>query len=496
MEGNAGSDRVVSPGAGRSARLGRYEIVRRVAVGGMAEVFVARTTALGGFEKYVALKRILEPHARNRRFVEMLLDEARLAATLHHPNVVQVYDVGRDASTYFYTMEYVHGRDLRQLLQAVARRESWVPREHAINIIIGAAAGLHYAHEKRGHDERSLNIVHCDVSPSNLLVSFDGCTKLVDFGIAKAATTDIQAEPGRLRGKLSYMSPEQCRGETLDRRSDIFSLGILLWELLTGQRLFRGGPDLELLKRIAYEQAPSPATAQPDFPRELERIVNRALKLEPEFRYQSAQELQIDLEEYAREQRMAVSAVNLAAYMDEVFPPEDREPIASDVSATIDGTPLPGSFDIELLTRHAGDGALLEMFGEAGARRDDTPATPTWRSRPAIAVAAGVGVLAIGALAYSLSGGEESPTPAPTPTVVRVVDESPTPAAEEEEEDESRTIAVPVPAEPEPEPAPRVRKSSAKTVDKSSTRTQRKQRRKRKSKLPSDWDPNSALPPS
>ncbi len=482
-----------SAGSG-GARLGRYEIVRKIAVGGMAEVFVARTTALGGFEKYVALKRILEPHAKNRRFVAMLLDEARLAATLHHPNVVQVYDVGRDAATYFFTMEFVHGRDLQQLLKAVSKREAWIPLEHALNIIIGAAAGLHYAHEKRGNDGRELNIVHCDVSPSNLLVSYDGCTKLVDFGIAKAATVDLGADSGRLRGKLSYMSPEQCRGEPLDRRSDIFSLGILLWELTTGKRLFRGGPDLELLERIAYQQAPSPATVQEDYPRELARIVNRALKREPEHRYQSAQELQVDLEEFAREHRMAVSAVNLAAYMDEVFPPAEREALTSRAEPGEDATPLPGSFDIELLTRHGEDGELLDLFGPGGDEDVLAPPASLWRTRQGavLAAVAGAFVLLLIGLSAMRSGPAPKPTPKPKPITI-VAEPAPSPAEEEEE----RTIAVPVAPDEEPadaEAAQRPKPSSRRRAEQPSKRKRRP--KKRKKQLPSDWDPNSALPPS
>ncbi len=248
--------------------LGKYELLYRLGAGGMAELFLARTTAIHGFEKLVALKRVLAKHADNNQLIEMLLSEARLAASLHHPNIVQVYDVGEDQGDYFFTMEYVQGRDLRRLLRAANRRGVWMPIEHLINVMIHAAAGLHYAHERDAPDGTILGIVHRDISPSNIIVSFDGTVKVVDFGIAKAATSRESTQGGRM-GKVPYMSPEQCRGEAVDRRSDIFSLGIILWELSLGRRLFNNLKGKPLIEYIGKTQAPRPSTFKPDYPQDL-----------------------------------------------------------------------------------------------------------------------------------------------------------------------------------------------------------------------------------
>ena len=213
-------------------RLGRYEILRPLARGGMAELFLARATGIQGFEKLVVVKRILPEMARDTDYVEMFLEEARLAAGLHHSNIVQVYDIGEDEAAPFFAMEYLHGEDVRTLLRAAALRRARVPVEHALSIAIGVAAGLHHAHEKRDPDGRPLGIVHRDVSPHNVAVTFDGGVKLLDFGVAKTRRRASATRHGTLKGKLGYMSPEQCRGDELDRRSDVFAVAILLWELL------------------------------------------------------------------------------------------------------------------------------------------------------------------------------------------------------------------------------------------------------------------------
>src|SRR5262245_42270613 len=222
------------------SRLGKYRIRRLVTVGGMAEIYVARTAGIEGFEKEVIVKRILPHLAADPEFVQMFLDEARLAATLHHPNIVQVYDIGRDEEHgYFFSMERVHGHDLGRVLAAAADRKRGLALEHALSIVAGLAAGLHYAHEQ--------GIVHRDVSPSNVLVTYDGCVKVVDFGVAKAMANRSKTRDGAIKGKVSYMSPEQWRGLTVDRRSDVFALGILLFELTTGKRLFKGDNDFAVL---------------------------------------------------------------------------------------------------------------------------------------------------------------------------------------------------------------------------------------------------------
>jgi serine/threonine protein kinase len=306
---------VLAPGA----RLGKYELLRRLAVGGMAEIFLARAVGIEGFEKLVVLKSILGTHAADEQFVRMFLDEARLAATFHHPNVAQVFDIGRGGEQHFFTMEYVEGQDLRQILAAARQRPEGLPLEHAIAIVIGASAGLHYAHERTGPDGAPLGIVHRDVSPSNVLVSYDGCVKVVDFGIANAATHKASTRTGFIKGKVSCMSPEQCRGETLDRRSDVFALGILLYELTAGKRPFEGENDYAILHQIVDKDVVPPSAHRPGYPPSLEAIVMRALERNRDERYATAQELQIDLETFARENELVVSPIELGRFMDDVF---------------------------------------------------------------------------------------------------------------------------------------------------------------------------------
>jgi tRNA A-37 threonylcarbamoyl transferase component Bud32 len=294
------------------SRLGKHRIQRLVTVGGMAEIYVARTAGIEGFEKEVILKRILPHLAADPEFVQMFLDEARLAATLHHPNIVQVFDIGHDEQHgYFFSMERVHGHDLSRVLAAAAERKRGLSLEHALSIVAGLAAGLHHAHEQ--------GIVHRDVSPSNVLVTFDGCVKLVDFGVAKAMANRSKTRDGAIKGKVSYMSPEQCRGDAVDRRSDVFALGILLFELTTGKRLFKGDSDFAVLHRVVNEDAPLPSSRREGYDAGLEAIVMKALRRDPAERYATAEELQHAIEEHGREQKLALSALTLARYMREVF---------------------------------------------------------------------------------------------------------------------------------------------------------------------------------
>jgi tRNA A-37 threonylcarbamoyl transferase component Bud32 len=294
-------------------------VIKRLAAGGMAEILLARASGLPGFQKMVVVKRILPELATKSDFVEMFLDEARIAATLQHPNVVQMYDVGVVDRNYFIAMEYLHGEDVRSIMKALTRRDERLPLEHALSILIGVSSGLHYAHDKVGFDGKPLNIVHRDVTPQNIIVTYDGAVKLLDFGIAKASNRVGETRFGTLKGKVPYMSPEQCRGEPLDRRSDIFSLGIMLYELTLGKRLFRGGSDFEILKKIVEGTITPPRFIDPNYDPALERIVLRALEKDKEKRYQTARELQLDLEALVREGRLHVSSIALQGFMERVF---------------------------------------------------------------------------------------------------------------------------------------------------------------------------------
>jgi serine/threonine protein kinase len=366
-----------APGDG-PRRLGKYELLRRVAVGGMAELFLARATGIEGFEKLVVLKRILPQHAGDGRFIRMFLQEARLAATLVHPNVIQVYDIGKVGGTYFFTMEYVHGVDARRLLQIAHDRGQRLPLEHALGIVLGTAAGLHYAHEKVSTDGRPLGIVHRDVSSSNVLVSYDGCPKLVDFGIAKANQTRSETQPGTTKGKIQYMSPEQCQGEAVDRRSDVFSLGVLLYELTTGSRPFDGDNDAVVLRSLLSGTVMRPSERCSDYPPDLEAIVLRALAIAPGDRYATAEALQLALEGFVRERRLVVSPVALSRYLSEVA---DNELLAWQ-AAQRSGISL-----VDFIARTASDGPSLNLELDDEARQTASvtaPVVSTSRSGPVV----------------------------------------------------------------------------------------------------------------
>jgi hypothetical protein len=315
---------VLAPGQ----KLGRYQLIRRLAVGGMAEIFLARLADVGqgleGFEKLVVLKRILPQHALDPELLRMFLDEARLSATLTHPHITEVYDVGADAEAPFFAMEHVLGANLRQIMQACAKQGADpLPLEHAVGIVAAAAAGLHYAHEKRGPGGEPLHIVHRDVSPSNVLVSYDGAVKVSDFGIAKWAHQRTQTQEGALKGKFGYMSPEQCRGKPLDARSDVFALGTILYELTTGEAPFAAATDFEILNRIVSGPPEPPRwTGERTYPPALAAVVMRALAQDPAERTPTAQALQVELETFARQERLEVSTVALGAFMQALFADE------------------------------------------------------------------------------------------------------------------------------------------------------------------------------
>jgi serine/threonine-protein kinase len=305
-----------------TTRLGSYEIIGKLARGGMAELFLARSVGPEGFEKLVVLKKILPRYAQNPRFVQLFLDEAKLAAGLDHPHIAHVYDMGRADGHYFFTMEYVHGQDLRSILRRSERTGKHVPVDVAVQLARNVASALHHAHERRRPDGSLLDIVHRDVSPSNILVSYDGATKLADFGVAKAASSSVRTRTGTLKGKVGYMSPEQARGAAIDRRSDIFSLGVVLWELVAIRRLFKSDNDLATIQSIIHMPPPPLTGERADCPAELDRVIARALDKDPATRYQSAQELQRDLEELAREHKLNQSSIAIAAYLADVFAPE------------------------------------------------------------------------------------------------------------------------------------------------------------------------------
>jgi serine/threonine protein kinase len=281
-------------------QLGRYQLIRRLAVGGMAEVFLARVVGPGDFEKIVVCKRMMPECVDNKKLVRMFLDEARLLARLDHPNITQVHDMGDQDGVPYFAMEYVHGEDLRTIMRAATTNGVRIPDGIAAMIISEAAHALHYAHERQDEQGSPLNIVHRDVSPSNILVSYHGGIKVADFGIAKSALQQTETRAGTLKGKLSYMAPEQARGDAVDRRTDVFALGILLYELTTDTRLFQGATDMAVLKQVTHCQITPPSRRRADYPPALAAIVMRALSRSPEDRYPDARSLAGALHDFAR----------------------------------------------------------------------------------------------------------------------------------------------------------------------------------------------------
>ena len=368
----------------RGTQIGKYEILRKLATGGMAEIYLARQRGNAGFEKLVVIKRILPNVAEDPSFVQMFLDEARLAATLQHPNIADVYDVGEAQGTPFFAMEYVHGQDVRNIRMASRKRNEHVPLSIALAIVHGTASALDYAHEKVGQDGKPLGLVHRDVSSSNVIVSYDGAIKLLDFGIARAASRTHKTQTGTLKGKIPYMSPEQCRGLPLDKRSDLFSLGVVMYELTTGRRPFRGESDFEVMDQIVHKGAQAPSTVLPGYPPELDTIVLKLLAMKPQDRYGSAEEMLHDLDPFLAAHRLWVSPKPLSRYMKTVF--DDK--IAAWEAAQTDGVSFAQhvaenitspSQKSELLTPPSAFPGLMPISQEMPAVRvpDEPPVRPS-----------------------------------------------------------------------------------------------------------------------
>lgn len=293
------------------SRLGRFQIVRRLAVGGMAELYLARVDGSKPTDLPLAIKRV-HPHlAQDREFASMFVQEARIAETLHHPNIVRLVELGDDPHEMFYAMEYLHGEDVRSILREAVHRGG-IPLECALAIVMGAGYGLHHAHEAAG-------VVHRDVAPSNVVVTFSGEVKVVDFGIAKTMSQTRQTQAGVLKGKIGYMSPEACRGEPVDRRADVFGLGVLLYETTTGQRLFFAENQFAIMNKIVTGDFDAPSEIAPGYPEALEKIVMRALATERQDRHRTALELVQELEGFTASAGVRVSPTPLPQFMHSLF---------------------------------------------------------------------------------------------------------------------------------------------------------------------------------
>jgi TonB family protein len=309
-------------------RFGQYTLLERIAAGGMAEVWKARMRGVEGFQKTVAIKRILPHMTDNAEFVGMFIDEAKLAAQLSHPNIVHIYDLGKLGRDYYIAMEYVEGKDLRSLLNAGRQKGLYLPLSLCLLIASRVANALDYAHRKRDFENRELGLVHRDVSPQNVLLTYDGEVKLCDFGIAKAVSSASQTLMGALKGKLQYMSPEQAWGRPVDARSDLFSLGSVLFEMLTGERLFPGDSEISVLEAVRQGKVRSPRQVNPAVPKEVDDIVVRALAVAPQARFQTAGEMKQKLEAALAALGSSAGSADLAAYIHRLLEPGEPAPTA------------------------------------------------------------------------------------------------------------------------------------------------------------------------
>jgi len=325
-------------------RLGRYEVIRTLARGSLTDLLLGRATGEAGFQRHVAIKQLREEHAQDAACLEMFVNEARIAAALHHHNIVQVTDIGDEAGKPYFAMEYVHGIDLRTLLTHLGKKGEQLPLQHVVAIVASAAAALHHAHEQKAPDGSPLGIVHRQVTPANVLVGFDGNVKLVDFGIAKAAIKRIQTGVGVLKGSAPYMAPEQCAGRTVDRRSDIFALGIVLFELATVRRLFKGENEFLTMSAVVNAEVPRPSQYRRDVPPDLEVIMLKALARDPLARYQTAADMANALDKVARSVGVGASTTALANYLKLQFG-ERKEPWLSEGQPQVDPEPTQIDFD-------------------------------------------------------------------------------------------------------------------------------------------------------
>jgi eukaryotic-like serine/threonine-protein kinase len=337
----AGSETAATTGA---TGLGKHRLLAELGHGGMAEVFLAVICGPAGFNKLVVIKQIRPQLAEDPEFLGMFLDEARLAARLNHRNVVQTNEVGQQNGRYFIAMEYLEGQPLNRVLHRF-QKVGGLPLGHHLRVVSEVLAGLHHAHEVTDYDGTPLGVVHRDITPHNIFITYDGQVKVVDFGIAKALNSSSETRTGVLKGKVAYMSPEHARGEIVDRRSDIFSVGIVLWEAATGKRLWKGIPDITILQRLLKGEIPTPRSVSPEVPEALEAIILKCLAADRDERYATALDLQAALDAYLDTQEERGDARDLGTLLTKQFD-ADRIKIRGIIEEQLRGK-SPASLSVE-----------------------------------------------------------------------------------------------------------------------------------------------------
>jgi serine/threonine-protein kinase len=405
-------------------KVGRYELYEELASGGMATVHIGKLRGPVGFSRVVAIKRLHQNFIRDREFVTMFVDEARLAARIRHPNVVPITDVVHTDTELFLVMDYVHGVSLSRLLSLAARRREFVPLPVAVSIAVGALHGLHAAHEAKDDDGQPLGIVHRDVSPQNIIIGADGVPRVLDFGVAKARGRMQNTAEGKVKGKLGYMSPEQIGGIDVGPQADIYAVGVILWEMLSGRRLHTGNTDVGLLAAVLRGVSTSPGQHRPDLPPALDALVMRALELELEQRPSSARELALALEDAAP----VASATQIGRWVEEVAAQQlaataeivsrldsQRRPLFSNAPGPLKEIIGPESFSSPATSFSPSSTGSVERTLVSTSEREPTQhpmgaGDARGRMRTLALGALAVGVLALAALQL------RAPTPSPATT--------------------------------------------------------------------------------
>lgn len=432
--------------------FGKYYLLERIATGGMAEIFKAKYRAEGGFEKTLVIKRILPHLAQDDDFIAMFRDEAHLTVRLNHANIVQVFDFGKHEEDYFLAMEYVQGQNLRQVMRRCQELGAPVPIPFALLAVNEVAKGLNYAHTRRDDSDQLLGVIHRDVTPSNVLVSYEGEVKIADFGIAKAQSRASGTQAGMIKGKAAYLAPEQVMGRPIDARVDLFSLGAVLWEMLVGRKLFTGDTDFEIMAKITKGPIPAPSQANAAIPPDIDHVVMRCLERDPERRYPGAAALQKDLTPLLQKYGATVTTVDVSSFLRRIFRKEmeaEREaskslrlPTAAQLDAASEGATLIGGADrLPAVKRKpgrtapwmvAGVGLLVGAGAFLGARFAPAPDAVIVIASPTPVALASPHASALASPGPTPERAAD-PTPTPTPKVtstkIALVRPSPSPSA-------------------------------------------------------------------
>ncbi|MFA6147127.1 MAG: protein kinase [bacterium] len=427
-------------------RFGKYLLLEKLATGGMAQLYRAKIIGVEGFEKFIAIKQILPHLAHEEELITSFIDEAKLAALLNHQNVVQIYDFGSMENSYFITMEFLFGKDLRAVNAKAREKGTPVSLENALYLISKVCAGLDYAHKLKDFQGKSLNIIHRDISPQNVFLTYEGDVKIVDFGIAKAASQSTITQVGMIKGKVAYMSPEQAAGKVIDHRSDIFATGILLYELVAGGRMFKGDDTLQILSKVREAEFTPLGTLKGGLPEKLYDIAAKALAKDPEDRYQSCADMQADIEECIFRLNLRPSGRTMAEYLKLLFAEEIEAEGQRMANAATAGAASDRAQEVEAERRSA-DKPPAQKTPAPKAEPPPT-AKPAREARPkpaepakggkkgALAAVAGVAVLAILGGGYFLMGkgkgtadstapAPQAPAPAPAPIATQAPPQAP-----------------------------------------------------------------------